>query len=163
MKIAKIILPVLAVLIIGFVGGALLFGPKDQALIEEALDESIRASRQGSAGGVLDYLSRNLTYDGMPVGNKQDIARVVRSMRPDIVVLDRQVQMEGENTAKIVSPVTFKPAMQKEGEPTRIDNVTIVFRKESGTRWGVIPYPKWRIVEVRADGFDPASMFGDIL
>lgn len=128
----------------------------DRLLIQEALDESIRASREGKPGGVLENISVNFRFNDSELATRGDIGQYVKSMRPDVVVLHREPTISGD-TAKIVTDVKVKFKLGPIESEQKVDNVVITFQRENGTKFGIIPTKKWRIVTVSAPTFDPAA------
>lgn len=156
----KAVLIAAASAVVVLIASAFLFGPKDEQLILEALDNSIKASRTGQPGGVAEYLSKSLVVDGEATG-AFDISKVVRLVKPDVEVLNRDVQIQG-GFATIESPVNIRIQNGDDVGTTKINHVTITFAKESGVRWGIIPYPKWRIRDIKTEGFDPGILMPGI-
>lgn len=128
------------------------FGPSDSKLVREAVDESIKASRDGRPGGVMDYLSRNLKVNEEDVGNRLEIARYIKASRPDIVLQNPTPVIQGD-TAKVITPATVTFSFGNT-QPMTIDKVEITLAKETGTRYLVFPAPKWRIVDVKTSATD---------
>lgn len=133
--------------------GAALFllgrGPSDRELILRALEESVRAGKEGRAGGVLEYLSESFTINRLDPGSRGDISRFVREARPDVTVLRPEPIVRGD-TATITSPVRVKLSARFLEFDRTFDNVIIRFRKETGTRYGILPTRNWKIVSVEA-------------
>ena len=129
------------------------FGPTDEQLIQEALEESIQASREGSSGGVLSRLASNFTYNNEGIGARTDAARWIQTLRPEISVFSREIIKDGEK-ARIVTPVkvTFAGGINVD-----LETVTVTFKKSTGTRYVVFPYADWQIESVVSEGFDPSS------
>lgn len=126
-------------------------GPSDEQLVRDALAESIKASKEGRAGGVIDYLSDKLTINGMDVGgDKRQILQYIKNSRPDITVSQPDPVVNGSE-ARITSPVTvkFSGPLGTGDFNQSIDNVTLVFAKEDSMKWLVIPSKQWRLTEVK--------------
>jgi hypothetical protein len=115
----------LVLALIGMFVASLLNQPSDKQLILQALDESIAASRAGRPGGVLEYLSRNLTWNGDEGVNRMEIADYIKRAK---------LSMLGQSMEET------------------LDRVTITFAAESGTKNLVIPVRKWRIIKVDVEG-----------
>lgn len=128
-------------------------GPSDDELIQEALEESIQASREGSSGGVLSRLASNFTYNNEGIGARTDAARWIQTLRPEISVFKRDIVKEGEK-ASITTPVKVIFAG---GINVDLENVKVTFKKSTGTRYVVFPYADWQIESVVSEGFDPSS------
>lgn len=116
----------------------------DSDKIRVALTRAIKASKEGRAGGVLDYMSRDFEINGMQYGGSQ-IASLIRSQKPDVEVLDVAPNVQGDS-AQIVSPVNLSinmPEMQ-----VRLDKVTMWFSKENDPRLGIFPAKNWKLTKV---------------
>lgn len=145
-KTIGIIAAVVVVLFVARVGLSMANRPDDQKLIQDALAEAVKASKEGKPGGVMDLLSNNLKVNDQAVGaNGRDIANFVRNQKPNVTVLEPKAQITGEE-GRIVSPVELE--MFPFGKRT-LNEVTMIFRKEDATSYLVIPVTKWRLVEVR--------------
>jgi len=120
----------------------------DKSLIQKALAESIKASRKGRAGGVMDKLSSQLKFNGSDYGSAgRDISRFIRDSRPDITVENDDPVISGDE-GTIVSPVDLKLSMLGQSLDRHLKKVTMVFRKEDARDWLVIPVRKWKLAEV---------------
>ncbi len=121
----------------------------DKALIKRALADSVLASREGRPGGVMDKLSDNLKYNDQSVGGSaRDIARYIRTSRPDITVENINPVVTGDE-ATIISPVTLKVNLLGNPLERRLKDVTIIFRKENDKDFLIIPATRWKLAEVR--------------
>ena len=129
-------------------------GPSDDALIHQALDESVTASREGRAGGVLSRLTSNFTYNNEGIGSRADASKWIQSLKPEIFIYRRDIQREGDK-AKIITPVevSFEGGMK-----VNLENVNISFKRHTGSRYWLFPYADWQIESVTSDGFDPSSI-----
>jgi hypothetical protein len=128
---------------------AVLFGPSDRQLIDDAVKESVQASREGRPGGVVEYLSRSFTLNGDSGFSQRDIARFIKSGKPEVVIRTPEPVISGD-TAEIVSPVHVKFDYLAYKFDQDIPQVHIKLQKEAGTQFLVIPTKKWRIVSVTA-------------
>jgi hypothetical protein len=123
--------------------------PTDEQLIRQAIDESTEASRKGQPGGVLDYLSSSLTFNGLPIMDKQEVSKYVRLARPDITFGEFTPVVEGDRAA-VVADVHIKMDWQGLKLDQTVPDVEVKLAKETGYRWLVLPGKKWRITEVMA-------------
>jgi hypothetical protein len=123
--------------------------PSDETLIQEALAESIKASREGRAGGVMDLLSQELRVNDIDPGTRAQIARMVREWKPDVEVVDPTPLVTGDE-ARIVSDVDLKIGFIGPKIERRIPEVTLLFRRETGREWLVLPADRWRLYRVFA-------------
>lgn len=129
-------------------------GPTDEALIHQALDESVSASREGRGGGVLSRLTSNFTYNEEGIGSHAEASRWIQGLKPEIFIYSREIQMDGEK-AKIVTPVQVQ---FEGGTHFKLEKVQISFKKHTGSRYWIFPYPDWQIESVVSEGFDPSSI-----
>ena len=129
------------------------FGPSDKQLIKEALDVSIKASREGRPGGVMEHLSHSLKYNEEQVGDRTSVADYVKRARPDVIIQDPRPTISGD-TAIIVSPVTVKMEMGPVSFPIQIERAVITLSKETGRKFLVFPAPVWRITSIKAPEID---------
>lgn len=146
----SVALPTLALLFV-------LTAPTDEELIRRALNESAEASREGRSGGVIDHLSRSLTFNGTLVTDRQEIAKYVRMSRPE-VKFSHYTPVIDEDHARVVTDVYIKMEFQQLKFDETIQQVEIEFAKESGLRWLFLPGKKWRITSI--SGPDLASIPG---
>jgi len=124
-------------------------GPDDKTQVREALQESIKASKEGRPGGVMDKISDKITINGEQMVSTNQIANWIRNSKPDVVVPQQDPVIIGDE-AQITSPVTVKADMPGGVSFDRtIKGVTLIFAKESATEWLVIPTAKWRLKEVK--------------
>lgn len=145
------IVAVLGALLLAALAAPAIFGPSDRVLIQQTMDEAIAASREGRAGGVLENLSRSIRYNDMPVENPREVAEFIRKGRPDVTVMDMTPRIEGDS-ATIESPVTVSLRYGPLPMTQTLPKVRFTLRREVGTRWLLIPAPKWRLVSIEADG-----------
>jgi hypothetical protein len=120
----------------------------DQVRIERALDHSIQAGRKGEAGGVLDLISRKLKVNDSAVGeDRGGIANFIRQSKPDVIVHNKKAQVF-DDEARIVSPIdlSLEPFGQRQ-----LQQVTLIFRKEKDTVYGIVPSVKWKLVDIRLE------------
>jgi hypothetical protein len=146
-------------LFIGALIGVYAFGPKDDEMIYDALEDSIQASQEGRPYGVLERLASGFTYNSEQVTSRADVARVIRELRPKVTILSRELRIE-EDEALLTSPASV---MFGEGGRVDLPRVDIVFQRTSGFRWVFFPYANWKVKSVKAEGFDPAAIMGGMV
>jgi hypothetical protein len=123
--------------------------PDDQQQIQQALADSIKASKEGRPGGVMDKLSSNLKLNDMETSaNRGQIAQYIRDNKPDVRVLQTRAVITGDQ-AQIVSPVELEVNILGQRLRKEIDNVTLIFKKEDDREYLVFPTRKWKLFEVR--------------
>ena len=123
-------------------------GPDDKTLVREALAESIKASKEGRPGGVMDKISNKLTVNGDERFSSGQIIQFIKNSKPDVEVQRPEPIVIG-NEARITSPVSLKVSMPGGNEINQtLDNVTLIFEKEDSMSWLIIPSKQWRLKEV---------------
>jgi hypothetical protein len=120
--------------------------PDDQALISQALKDSIEASKEGRSGGVLDLLSSKFKINSESPSHF-DIAKFIRENKPDITVANTKAVVNGDD-ARIDTPVEVKLSVFNQNFDQKIDNVTLIFKKEEAHKFLVIPTTKWQLTDV---------------
>jgi hypothetical protein len=124
--------------------------PNDQRLIADALHQSIEASKEGRAGGVLDILSSKFRINDQSPG-RMDIAKFIRDSHPDVDVSNTTAIVSGD-TARIDSPVHVKAQFLTQTFDQQIPNVTFVFKREDAYRYFVIPTTEWHLTDIVVPG-----------
>ncbi len=150
MSKSKLFIGIVVVLlaIVGIKVVMTLNGPSDAKLIQQALAESIKASREGRPGGVMDYLSDKLKINNDEPGRRQ-VADFIKNSHPDVEVADTTpVIREVDGTAQINSSIHLKMSMLGNNVDQTIKNVTLKFQREDAKEWLIIPTKQWRLVEV---------------
>lgn len=145
----KIILGVMAVAALLLVLRLTIFAPQpdDQKLIQQALHDSLQASREGRPGGVLDILSTKFKINDQQPGSRWDIAKFIRDNKPEIDVANNLATISGDK-AEIVTPVHVKVSFLNQTWDQNVNNVTLVFQKEEGHRYVVFPTTEWHLTDV---------------
>lgn len=130
--------------------------PDDRKLIQQALADAIKASREGRPGGVLELFSQSLKVNSTEVGdNQRQLANIIRQYKPDVTVTNPTPTITGDE-ARIVSPVELDLPLLGKRE---MKDVTLIFHREDTTAYLVIPTREWRLTEVRA----PESAVADLI
>ena len=133
--------------------------PDDQTLIKQALDESIKASREGRPGGVMDKLSMNVKVNDQEYsGNSRQIADFIRNSRPDISFTSSKAIITGDE-ARIISPAHLKTQILTQSIERDLSSVTLVFKREDDREYLVFPVKKWKLTEVKVD----PSVVGELM
>lgn len=149
MKKPILIAAAVLVLLVGIRVLMSLGGPDDKQLVREALAESIKASKEGRPGGVMDKISSQFTVNNETPVSTSQIEMFIRNSKPDLEVLKPDPVIMGEE-AQITSPVKVKLDMPAGGGIDQtVEGVSLIFAKESATEWLVIPTKKWRLKEVK--------------
>ncbi|MCW5938294.1 MAG: hypothetical protein KF884_07915 [Fimbriimonadaceae bacterium] len=155
MRLAAIVLAVLAVAGVAF--QIFRTGPSDQEAITQAVADAVRASREGQPGGVLEHLSRSLTYNDVPVSERGELAKFIRDSRPQVVFDSTRALIEGDR-AVIQTGAQIDLRLGPVPLSQRIDKVKIVLGKETGFRFLVVPTPKWRIQNIEVEGIGVSAL-----
>lgn len=146
----------LVLVVVVRVGTGLANRPNDNQLIQAALADAIKASKEGRPGGVVELFSRNLKVNNVDVdANRGQIVDFIRNQKPDVTVTNATPQISGDE-ARIVSPVQLDMGLLGKRS---MDNVTMIFHREDSTEFLIVPTKTWRLVEVRA----PESAVSDLM
>lgn len=132
------------VLIVGLIASGVCGGPSDGELIDQALTESVAASREGRPGGVLEYLSKNFSVNDEQFGTR-DIAKTIRDLKPNVELESRKPLIAGDS-ATITSPVRLSVSLPPVSYT--ISQVTLSFSKEESRKWLIFPAKQWRLTKV---------------
>ncbi len=124
-------------------------GPDDTDLINQAINESVVASKEGKPGSVLEHLSRSLSFNGMAVTDRTEIAKYIRLARPEVVFSTFHPEIDGD-TAKVKADVSVKINYFSLQLDETVRDVEVTLARETGFRWLVFPASKWRITSVSA-------------
>jgi hypothetical protein len=118
----------------------------DAQLIDEALERSLRDSKEGKPGSALDLLSKRFSINQNELGyDRASIADYIRKAKPDIEVPERHTRVFGDE-ARVTSPVNLR--MEPLGERA-IPEVTMIFQRQDDRAYGIIPVRRWKLVDVR--------------
>jgi hypothetical protein len=121
-------------------------GPPDREQIQQALKNSVKASKEGRPGGVLEYLSDNFTINNVQYNpNDMAVAKAIKQYRPDVTVTNNEPQINGDK-ATITSNVRLSIPLV--GRGVDIPQVTFTFQKQKGTKWLVFPSKDWKLQQV---------------
>ncbi len=119
----------------------------DREQIQEALMESISASKEGRPGGVMELLSRNLKLNNIDIDRQNEIAKFIREQKPDIAMDSMEPAISGDK-AVIKSPVHIKYGIGNIGGTWDLPDVKLTFKRENATQWGFIPVKAWKLEKV---------------
>ena len=150
-KATRVLIALIIVAILGFGAFVMLGRPDDQTMIQQALAESIKASREGRPGGVMDKLSLNVKVnDEEYKGNSQQIADFIRKSRPEVSFSNTKAIITGDE-ARIISPAHLKAQILTQTMERDLSSVTLVFKREDDRAYLVFPVKNWKLAEVRVD------------
>jgi hypothetical protein len=148
------------VILVALIAGRIAIGvshpPSDRQQIEDALQKSIQASKEGRPGGVMDLLGDNLSYNGQNASQDLgQVARFIKNQKPDITVEKPDPIITGDE-AQVVSPVDITVSFLGQQKSFNLKDVILVFRREPSRQFLVFPSTRWQLIEVRAQA--PASL-----
>jgi hypothetical protein len=142
---------VLVALVAGRIGLELINAPSDEQLIKEALNEAITRSKEGSPGGLLDFMSDTATVNNIEIGGmKGSIVETIRRQKPEVAFKSLEPKVNG-NDATLVSPATVKLGVLNFSKTFDLPNVTIAFKKEEERTWYLVPKKSWKITNLNID------------
>lgn len=147
------VLAVLCLAVVLVLAAPAIFAPNDRQLVIEALDEAVAAGREGRPGGVMEHLSKSIKYNNVPLEDRAAVADFIRNGKPDVYVLNKVPVVTGD-TATIHSPVRVDFRYGPLNVSQTVEDVKFEFKKEMGTRWVIVPAPKWRLTSIEAASFE---------
>lgn len=124
--------------------------PSDREQIVLALDEAIRASREGQPGPVLDFISGRATLNEAGGASQRQIADTIRRAKPDVKFPNPNIQIDGDRAA-LSGPVNVTFRLLSFEQTARIKSAVVELEKEPATVWGIFPTHKWRVVKITTD------------
>jgi hypothetical protein len=149
---------ILLVLLLVRIGVSLANQGDDRTQIRDALDQSLKASRDGKSGGVMDLLSSKLTYNNSDAGSAlPQVVNFIRSNRPEITVENPDPVVKGDS-AEIDSPVDVKLQIMTFEKNIHLNRVVLVFQKEHVMKWAIFPTTQWRLVQVESNDSLPTDL-----
>ena len=149
-KILRVVAVVLVVFVVARVGLVLTAHPSDRQQIQEELNRSIEASKEGRPGGVLDMISDKLTFNDQDASeNIGQVAEFIKKQHPDVSVENPEPIVTGD-VAQIVSPVDLKIDFLGQERSVHLKDVVMIFHREPATRSLVFPTSQWRLSEVKS-------------
>jgi len=156
---SKFALGVLALLVL-VVGGRFIYGivnkPDDKTMIQQALADAVQASKEGRSGSVIDKIADNFNVNGEHPG-RQQIADIVRKNHPEVEIQNTDPVITGDS-AQITSDVTVKLNVLGSEHDLTFKDAQLVFTKEAGTDWLIIPATKWRLSAARVSESDLSGL-----
>ena len=148
MKKPILVLAAILVVLVGARAVLSMGGGDDKKQIVEALQESIKATKEGRPGGVMDKISDHFTINDTDVVARGQIINWIKNLKPDITVSHQDPVITGDE-AQITSPVSIKGKGMGIDFDRTVEGITLIFAKESATEWLVIPTKKWRLKDVK--------------
>ncbi len=132
------------VLVLGFLASR----PKgtDSDQVKVALEDSIKASREGRPGGVLDKLSAAFQVNDQSVSSGQ-VANAIKRFQPAIDV-DKPSPVVTEDTAHVISPMKVTLNVMGHSSEYTVNNVDIEFHREIGNKWLIYPVSTWHMTQI---------------
>lgn len=149
----------LGLILLSLIGAlALLFfqgQPSDEALIKEALRDSIQAGKEGRPGSVLDLLTRDFELDNQQIVSDREVARFIRDSKPDVDIENWEPIVDGDR-AQLETAISIKVGLPL-NQTITLPNVRLTFRKERAARWLIFPGAKWRLSRADTRGSLPSQ------
>jgi hypothetical protein len=142
---------ILLSLLVLTIGGRFIYGllshPDDKSLIQTALADAVKASREGRPGSVIDKLAENFTVNGAQpgIGN---VVQIVKNNHPEVAIQDTDPMVSGD-TAQISSDVSVKVTILTQTQSFTVKDAQLLFKKEDATEWLIFPTRKWRLSAIR--------------
>lgn len=133
--------------------------PSDQEQIQMALDEAVRAARNGEPGPVIDFISGRASLDGESGASRGEIGKYIMRSKPDVEILQKKPLIDGDK-ATIMSPVKVTARILTMEQTFELGQVRIDLEKESATQWGIFPTTKWRVVSVQTGERNSRELIG---
>lgn len=147
-KILLTTVGIVAALVVGRIAIGLINQPDDKTLIMKALKEAQVASKEGKPGGVLDFLSSDLTVNqSEAAGAKRNIADYIKKMKPDVEFQDSEPQILGES-ARLDTAAKVTIGILTMTKSFDLPSTVIRFEKEESREWLIIPKKTWKIKSI---------------
>jgi hypothetical protein len=118
----------------------------DSEQIVAALNESIKASKEGRPGGVLDKLADGFQVNDQSFSSGQ-IANFIKKRQPTIDVL-QPLPVVTDDDAHIMSPVRVSVNFLGGDHGITVPDVDIHFRRESARAWLIFPVHTWHMTKI---------------
>lgn len=160
---AKLLLAVIAIAA-GVVAALFVFARDnrpDKEQINAALDESIAASKEGRAGGVLDLMSDQFEVSGIGKINRNWLAARIRENKPDVAFTNETLEINGDQAemtadASLRLKISLGP-VSRDLSPS-LKGVKLVFRKEDARKFIFVPARVWKLAEVKLPPGSPLDL-----
>ena len=142
----------LALVLVGAkVGLATLNAKDDKTLISEAVEEAIKASKDGRSGGVMDFLSTKLKFNNTELETgRGEVAKFIKNSKPEFEFSSLTPQIFSTN-ARIETSAKMKVGILNFKQTVDIPKVIIHLEKEEDREWLIIPHRTWRITNIEAE------------
>jgi hypothetical protein len=154
-KFRKLLTPILVICVVG-VAMFLLSHQKhdDRAEIEASLKSALKASREGRAGGVMEYLTSHVVVNGVHYNVDRQFSNFIRRYHPDITLGAVAPVIKGDN-ATVTSDIQFSVLTNS----IDIPNVTFTLHREDTRKWLLFPDQEWKVTGATA----PEEQYQQIL
>ena len=153
---------IILTLVVLAVGGRFIYGamnhPDDKTLIKQALADAIQASKEGQAGSVVDKLTENFRVNDVRTGTSK-IAELVKNNHPVVDVKETDPIVSGDS-AQITSDVSLHVSVLGQSFDRNLNDVQLLFKKETGTDWLIFPATRWRLAAARIPSDQMAGFEG---
>ncbi|HEY3780443.1 MAG TPA: hypothetical protein VGL56_05125 [Fimbriimonadaceae bacterium] len=148
----------LALVFIGTVGFILLRPkPSDQDQIQTALANAVKASKEGRAGGVVEYLASNVQVNGEKYDINNQFASFIRKYHPDIKLGAINPKIDGDDAT-----VTTDLDISLLNNSIKMPNVTFKLHKEHDKTLLFFPSEHWKVTGASAPEEAYQQIMGEI-
>jgi hypothetical protein len=130
-------------------------GPSDSELIRTAMNDAVVAAKEGRAGPVLDFLSDQVTLNDMMTPTKTQIANYIRQNKPEVVVKAEEPVVSGDSASMVTEVHVVVPVPGGSAYSQNFKNVTLLFKREAGVQWLILPAKAWRLTKVTTQEMPP--------
>ena len=125
----------------------LVFQPKtnDSDQIKVALLSAVKASKEGRAGGVVEYLASNVQVNGQKYDVNRQFTSFIRQYHPDITLGSLEPKINGDHAT-----LTTDLQISILKNTATLPGVTFTFEKEHDTKWLIFPSQDWKVTGASA-------------
>jgi hypothetical protein len=142
--------------VVGVVAAAYFTEPSDDAKVRASLAEIEKSGPAGDAFGLVEELSRGLTFNGNSEVSRGEVSQWVRQGQPEIRFHRREPVLTGDE-ARLQTDVSVKANWMGMESGLTFEGVEMIWAKEQGWKWGVFPVSAWRLREINGESVQPSS------
>lgn len=114
--------------------------PSDQEQITEAMNNAVKASREGRPGGVVEYLADSFEVNNTKYDVSRQVADAIQKYHPDIELSTTQAKVNGDSAT-----VSTDVKLRILSKSISIPDVTFKLHKDVETKWLVLPTKSWKL------------------
>lgn len=150
-KVVGVCFALAFVLIGAKVGLSMMNAKDDKTLINEAVQNAIKASKDGKPGGVLDFLSTKVKFNNSELSTgRGEVANFIKNSKPEFEFSNLDPQVFDTN-ARIETSAKMKVGVLNFQQSVDVPKVIIHLEKEEDREWLIIPHRTWRITNIEAE------------